>query len=208
MFTTALHEAAHALALTRGIDDTSHDGRYHNKHFRDLAQELGLEVERGTRTGWSETTLPAATQTRYQPVIDELGRAITLHRLREPAAATKSRNVPAAMCGCPRRIRVAPSVLGAGEITCTICHQPFTTPPPDQPGSGGASQDAAPPRSARRARRGGAQAGGRVSAAAVRAAAGPGTWQIAPRLSTNSESRRRRAKHESGGIGRVAKAPL
>ena len=39
VFTTELHEAAHALALAREIADTSRDGRYHNKRYRDLAAE-------------------------------------------------------------------------------------------------------------------------------------------------------------------------
>ena len=34
VFTTELHEAAHALALAREIPDTSRDGRYHNKHYQ------------------------------------------------------------------------------------------------------------------------------------------------------------------------------
>ena len=40
---TLLHEAAHALAHARGIKDTSRQGRYHNKHFKTLAEELGLD---------------------------------------------------------------------------------------------------------------------------------------------------------------------
>ena len=35
---TLLHEAAHALAHARGIKDTSRQGRYHNKHFKTLAE--------------------------------------------------------------------------------------------------------------------------------------------------------------------------
>ena len=42
---TLLHEAAHALAHARGIKDTSRQGRYHNKHFKTCAEQLGLAVE-------------------------------------------------------------------------------------------------------------------------------------------------------------------
>ena len=42
---TLLHEAAHALAAARGIKDTSRQGRYHNKHYKALAEELGITVE-------------------------------------------------------------------------------------------------------------------------------------------------------------------
>ena len=38
-----LHEATHALAVVRGIADTSAEGnRYHNKRFVALAAEMGL----------------------------------------------------------------------------------------------------------------------------------------------------------------------
>jgi enoyl-CoA hydratase/carnithine racemase len=42
---TLLHEAAHVLAHKRGIKDTSRQGRYHNRRFKTLAEELGLHVD-------------------------------------------------------------------------------------------------------------------------------------------------------------------
>jgi hypothetical protein len=170
VFTTELHEAVHALALARAVADTSRDGRYHNKRYRDLARELGLQVERDPRTGWSETTLPAATRERYQDAIDALERAITLHRLREPTPDAAGRNLAAAVCGCPRRIRVAPGTLREGEITCQVCRQPFTTPGPDAASApprqhaapaadASAPHDPAARRDARRGRRGTAALG-------------------------------------------------
>jgi hypothetical protein len=55
---TLLHEAAHALAHVRGIKDTSRQGRWHNARFKALAEELGIEVTKDPRIGWSPTTLP------------------------------------------------------------------------------------------------------------------------------------------------------
>jgi hypothetical protein len=127
VFTTVLHEAAHALALARQIADTSRDGRYHNQHYKTLAEELGLVVQRDRQLGWSTTTLPAATRARYAPVIAQIAAAITSHRLHEPATAS-ARNLRAALCGCPRRIRVAPGTLAAGQIMCALCDQPFAMP--------------------------------------------------------------------------------
>jgi hypothetical protein len=129
VFTTLLHEAAHALALARGIADTSRDGRYHNQRYRLLADELGLEVCRDAQLGWSTTSLPPQTRALYEPVIAAIADAITLHRLPEPPAST-GRNLSVAVCACPRRIRVAPGVLRAGQITCEICQHPFSTARP------------------------------------------------------------------------------
>ena len=42
---TLLHEATHALAQVRNINDTSRRGR-HNRRFAKLAEELGLEHDR------------------------------------------------------------------------------------------------------------------------------------------------------------------
>jgi hypothetical protein len=125
VFTTELHEAVHALAVARRIADTSRDGRYHNRHFKTLAEELGLAVTRDSTQGWSETVLPAHTRARYADAVDAIAAAITAHRLPEPAAS--GRNLAAALCRCavPRRIRVAPRTLAAGAITCELCGHRF-----------------------------------------------------------------------------------
>src|SRR6266540_2060395 len=54
---TLLHEAAHGMANTRGIQDTSRQGRWHNRRFATLAEELGLKVIQDPKTGWSQTHL-------------------------------------------------------------------------------------------------------------------------------------------------------
>lgn len=132
VFTTELHEAAHALAVARGITDTSRDGRYHNARYKQIAEELGLHVERDRHFGWSKTTLPSATSEHYQPAIDAIANAITHHRLTEPSPRA-GRNLRPALCACPRRIRVAQGTLAAGAIICGVCQQPFrvgeSTPP-------------------------------------------------------------------------------
>jgi hypothetical protein len=127
VFSTVLHEAAHALALARNIADTSRDGRYHNQRYRLLAHELGLEVGRDVQLGWSTTSLPPATRAHYQDAITAIADAITRYRLPEPPPAV-GRNLSLALCACPRRIRVARGVLRAGQITCELCQQPFAAP--------------------------------------------------------------------------------
>lgn len=123
---TLLHEAAHALAVARGVQDTSRQGRYHNKRFRSLATELGLQITEAPGIGWSDTALPASTAALYRGTLDDLRDAITLHRRPEAyGPPAPSRNPVAAVCGCARRIRVAPSTLDAGPIVCSLCNTPF-----------------------------------------------------------------------------------
>ena len=39
---TLIHEAAHTVAITRGVKDVSRQNRYHNKRFRAICEEMGL----------------------------------------------------------------------------------------------------------------------------------------------------------------------
>jgi hypothetical protein len=124
---TLLHEAAHALAHVRGIKDTSRQGRWHNAKFKALAEELGIEVSKDPRIGWSPTTLPAATRDVYAGTIGVLGAALRLYRAAEitGAGAGKTSSPPPCVCDCGRRIRVAPSVLALGSISCGVCGTDF-----------------------------------------------------------------------------------
>jgi hypothetical protein len=126
---TLLHEAAHALADARGIKDTSRQGRWHNKQFAKLANELGLTTEPDDKTGYA-TGMPHLTVERYGSTITALKAAITLFRHPEAEKPKKKRdnsNNPVALeCACPRKIRVAPTVLEQGPITCDVCEHPFS----------------------------------------------------------------------------------
>ncbi|HEY8558077.1 MAG TPA: hypothetical protein VIM97_12175, partial [Actinomycetes bacterium] len=73
---TLLHEAAHGLAQARDIQDTSRQGRYHNRRYATLARELGLEVASVQPIGWSATTVPDATAAAYAGQLQELQAAL------------------------------------------------------------------------------------------------------------------------------------
>jgi hypothetical protein len=125
---TLLHEAAHGLAHARKISDTSRQGRYHNRRYATLAQELGLDVAHVQPIGWSATSVPEPTAARYTAVLAELAQALVLWRRAEqanPAGPGRSRNALACSCACGRRIRVARSVLEQAPILCAGCAQPF-----------------------------------------------------------------------------------
>ena len=129
---TLLHEAAHGLAAARGVQDTSRQGRYHNRRYVALAGELGLTVQRAGSRGWTATTVPAETTTVYAAVVEDLGRALVLWRRAEhPSGGKHTRNLLAAVCGCGRRIRAARSTLAQAPVVCGRCGGPFQ-PPEDQ----------------------------------------------------------------------------
>ena len=158
MLGTLLHEATHALAHARGIKDTSRGGRYHNRRFKELAEELGITVEQSASIGWSDTTVPEDTQATYAHTLVELGAALTWYRQAEGALAItgpgstpgggaagggtisgggrrSNNNGVACTCECGRRIRVAPSVLELGPIACGVCGSLFEPPADSEPES-------------------------------------------------------------------------
>lgn len=90
---TLLHELAHAVAHSEGIKDTSNNGRYHNKKFKEIAEKLGIELEQADTIGWSVTTLPDTTAARYTKGLEKLTDALTTWRVQRVAPeAPKPRN--------------------------------------------------------------------------------------------------------------------
>ena len=130
---TLLHEAAHGLAQARDVQDTSRQGRYHNRRYATLARELGLNVASVQPIGWSATTVPDTTAAAYAGQLQELQAALVLWRRHEHRSGTgpRSRNHLAASCGCGRRIRVAKTTLVEAPILCGACAQPFAPAEPD-----------------------------------------------------------------------------
>lgn len=136
---TLLHEAAHALAEVRGIKDTSRQGRYHNRRFLALAEELGLTTDLEPHptyglafVAWTPEALEA-----YDAEVKALGAAIRHHYARvqtSNVAGDEQDDKPAKPrtrweCGCepePRVIRMSKATAEAGLVVCSICMLAFT----------------------------------------------------------------------------------
>src|SRR2546430_12094836 len=117
---TLLHEAAHALAHARNIKDTSRQGRYHNKHFKTCAEQLGLAVKHDQQNGWAATAITDVTKIAYARQLRDLPQAMTLCRHGQAATGpTAPRNSYPIAATCPsgRSIRVAASTLAEAPIT-------------------------------------------------------------------------------------------
>lgn len=129
---TLLHEAAHALATARGIQDTSRGSRYHNARFRLLAEEVGLECagEAGVY-GWALTRLRSTTPAHYAEELAGLRDVLVGHRASEGQGATDGAEAGAAsprvrlVCSCERRLYVARGVAELGPILCGVCEGEF-----------------------------------------------------------------------------------
>jgi hypothetical protein len=127
---TLLHEAAHGIADVRGVQDTSRQGRWHNRIFANLAGEVGIIASRDDRLGWSPCTLPSRTRTAYADQLGQLEAAMSAWRWPDEQTTRKranSNNGLSLTCQCPRRIRVATSTVEEGPIVCGACGTPFLT---------------------------------------------------------------------------------
>ncbi len=129
VFTTLLHEATHALADVRGIQDTSRQGRWHNKRFATLAAELGMSTTKDDKLGYSPCTLTDITRARYKAVITDLTEALRFYRHPEPTGEGKQRtnnnNGVSCECECPRKLRISTTAFEEGPIVCAVCAAAF-----------------------------------------------------------------------------------
>lgn len=60
--TTLMHEMVHLYCCQNDIQDTSRSGTYHNKRFKQVANNHGLDVAEAPKIGWSVTTPKPSTQ--------------------------------------------------------------------------------------------------------------------------------------------------
>jgi hypothetical protein len=125
---TLLHEAAHGLARARELKDTSRGGRYHNKVFKGLAEEMGLKVEKLGSFGLASTSLQPETIVKWAKTINDLGAAIQYFRFAEGQGEEeekKKSRLLKAVCFCNRKIRLSQEVFDEGPITCGVCGNAF-----------------------------------------------------------------------------------
>ena len=54
---TLLHEMVHLYNLQIGVQDTSRAGTYHNKKYKEAAEQHGLIVDKDAKYGWTKTSL-------------------------------------------------------------------------------------------------------------------------------------------------------
>ncbi|MFX4291391.1 hypothetical protein [Streptomyces bohaiensis] len=139
-FERLLHEAVHGIAAARGVRDTSRAGRYHNRRFLSVAEELGLTHAHDPHpsSGFSVVAMTTETRRRYRATAERLHRALSAHSAATSGETTRSFRGPAArhgssgggvrvkaVCDCGRNVRVVPSVLAQAPIVCGACGKPF-----------------------------------------------------------------------------------
>lgn len=119
---TLLHEMVHLYNLQIGVQDTSRGGTYHNKKYKEAAEQHGLTVDKDQKYGWTKTNLNPEAKEFVDGMQD---KKFELHRKSFPkipgAAKTKqsSRKYVCPVCGCI--IRATKEV----HVICGDCNVEF-----------------------------------------------------------------------------------
>ena len=120
-FERLLHEAVHGIAAARGVRDTSRAGRYHNRRFLAISEEMGLDhpEEPHPSSGFSLVSLSPEAKRRYRP--DDRaasarpqgahGRHGRGHQAQLPGARRQARLVRRRRTG-QSRVRLRPQCAG------------------------------------------------------------------------------------------------
>lgn len=115
-----LHEMVHYDLDVKGIQSSSRGGTYHNKRFRDRAQECDLIVNQTPKGGWSET-LPSDNLVQF--CIDHALQDIRIHRVSPPAVEPRKKSSSRKyVCpGCGASFRATSDL----RVSCMDCNKQF-----------------------------------------------------------------------------------
>lgn len=116
---TLIHEMVHLMNLQNGVQDTSRSGLYHNRKFKQTAEEHGLIVEKDAKYGWCITSLNDDAL-QYVKSLD--GQAFTLYRSKIPKMKSSGSSGKKYVCpGCGAIIRATKEV----NVMCADCELHF-----------------------------------------------------------------------------------
>lgn len=96
---TLIHEMVHLHNIYNDIQDTSTNGRYHNKKFKETAEAHGLIIEKDSKYGWTITKLQESTEKWIDENITISG--FNLARVKkQKVVKTKKSKTKAYACPC------------------------------------------------------------------------------------------------------------
>lgn len=121
---TLLHEMVHALNLQRGVKDCNPKTQNHNKKFKELAEQIGLIVEKVEKRGWANTSLSPL----MCKAIEDLVKSGELEDVFDTARFTYEEKKPAERkprkkysCACGIKFSSTKDI----DATCNVCGERF-----------------------------------------------------------------------------------
>lgn len=130
-----LHDAAHMLNWTRGVEDTTSRGLYHTQAYLVAAEDVGLvwpegKPRAGSR-GYATPELTDATLHRHAEDLAALEQYIPQELpvfLGPRARAPRTEARLTLLCSCspePRRMRMGRTIFERGPVLCGLCGKEF-----------------------------------------------------------------------------------
>lgn len=117
---TLIHEMCHQWARENKFQDTTRMGSFHNKLFKKIAEDHGLDVELVRGRGWSLTVLNETSRQLLDEFIRQNPKTLLYREL--PIKPKKVRNVSIRKYVCPdceASVRATKTV----NVVCGDCNQ-------------------------------------------------------------------------------------
>lgn len=118
---TLIHEMVHLHNIGNEIRDTSANGRYHNKKFKETAEQHGLVIEKDAKFGWTITKLHDDTAKWIEANIEYKGFDLARAK-KEKKSASKKSKYNYYMCPCCGVKFYSVHQISA---TCDVCGEQF-----------------------------------------------------------------------------------
>ena len=120
---TLIHEMCHQYAQVHNIQDCSRSGTYHNKHFKEIAGEHGLQVEKVDRVGWSHTSLTGVTAELLGHFLNDFPAKLICRECPQKGTRVTSSSTRKYVCRC---CGVSVRATRVVSILCADCMQLLT----------------------------------------------------------------------------------
>ena len=117
-----IHEMVHLDNINKEIQDTSANGRYHNKKFKETAEAHGLVIEKMGNVGWSETSLSEELATWIDENIKIKGFDLVRTPKMKKGSSAKKSKYKYYMCPCCETKFYSVHTINA---ICEDCGNPF-----------------------------------------------------------------------------------
>lgn len=99
---TLLHEMVHLYNLQQGVQDTSRNGTYHNKKFKEAAEQHGMRVGKSGSYGYTDTKLDLVAKAFVDSIADKNFKLFRepMRKVSGQSKSSSSRKYVCPDCGC------------------------------------------------------------------------------------------------------------
>ena len=116
---TLIHEMCHQFAKVNSFQDSTRSGSFHNKLFKKIAEDHGLDVEFNGGRGWAVTTLKESTNRLLEVFLEQNPNQLVYRVM--PIKAKRVRNVSVRKYVCPY-CEASVRATKAVNVVCGDCN--------------------------------------------------------------------------------------